>query len=101
MIRFSTTPVAGAPIWSLVLARAARMSAVVVSVRSVSMSQSSFVPQPRQLEASPDAAVAGQHLVRARGACRTRRVLLGLVVVGPELLDGIEDLPGQLDLFLP
>src|SRR5260370_28170567 len=112
MMRLSTTPVAGPPIRSLVLASAARMSAVVVSVRSVSMSSPSppELPRARQARASrlppesqppPGAAVAGEHLVGADGPAGTRRILLGLVVTGPVVLDRVEDHPGQLDLFLP
>src|SRR5215469_129927 len=103
MMRLSTTPVAGPPIRSLVLASAARMSAVVVSVKSVSMSAPELPrawPPPAS-QPPPGAAVAGEHLVGAEGAAGARRILLGLVVVGPEVLDRVEDRPGQLDLFLP
>src|SRR4029079_14529621 len=50
---------------------------------------------------APDEAVAGKHVVAARGPPGAGRVPLGLGVErAPEVEDRVQDLPGQLDLFV-
>src|SRR5215467_13520017 len=118
MMRFSTTPVAGPPICPCAFDSAARMSAVVVSVKSVSIVGVLSRPSRRrtagvalpapcsrrraagavrlalqpELQPPPGPAVPGDEVVGAFWARRPGRVLLWLVVVGPELLDRVEDL---------
>src|SRR5579862_7100628 len=74
------------------------MFPVVVSVRSISIR---YPPRPRRAsEPAPGPAVLPQQGIGAGRAVRPGRVLLGLVVRRPEVLDRVENLPGQLDLLL-
>ncbi len=86
MTRVSTIPLATPPRRNRAWRSASLIALVVVSVRSIVMSQ----PPPRP-------AVPGQQRVRARRAGRPGRVLIRLAVLRPELLDRVEHLPeGQL-----
>src|SRR5690348_3065670 len=90
MIRLSTTPEVRPPSRWLNFVSSVRTALVVVSVSSIRMSQP-----------PPGSAVAGHQRIRARWARRACRVLLRAASAGPELLDWVKDLPGQLDLLVP
>src|SRR3984957_21165589 len=84
------------------------MSAVVVSVRSVSTvpaplgSRSFWLRRtPPPLDSAPRPPVTGQEPVRRLRPAGAGRILLGLAVLSPELLDRVEDAPGELDFLLP
>src|SRR5579859_3285716 len=93
MISVSTVPEAGPPIRRRAWVSASWMAAVLVSVRSMVIEAS--------LEPAPGAAVPGHHRVGRRRAARAGRILVGLGVGGPEVLDRVEDPPAELDLGLP
>src|SRR4051812_45577755 len=88
--RVSTMLIAGAPIEWRSLVSVAEIFDAVVSVRLKLVI----------LEPPPDAPVAGQHGVRRRRTPGAGRVAVRAAVRGPELLDRVEDLPGQLHLPL-
>src|SRR5690349_14614207 len=90
MTRVSTMPLATPPSRSRAWRSASWIALVVVSVRSMVMSQPPPCP-----------AVPGHQRVRTSRAGGPGRVLVRLAVLGPELLDRVEHLPGQLDLLVP
>src|SRR5579875_1887346 len=93
MIRLSTTPVVGPPAASRERVSASWTARTVVSARSIIIGQPSQPP--------PAAAVPADQRIRAAGSVGAGRVLLRPAVACPELLDRVQDLPGQLDLLLP
>src|SRR5215467_8004823 len=90
MTSVRTIPLATPPSRSRAWRRASWIALVVVSVRSMVMSQPPPCP-----------AVPGHQRVRAGRAGGPGRVLVWLAVLGPILLDRVEHLPGQLDLLVP
>src|SRR5262249_58926456 len=90
MTRVRTMPLATPPSRSRAWRRASWIALVVVSVRSMVMSQPPPCP-----------AVPGHQRVRTGRAGGPGRVLVWLAVLGPEILDRVEHLPGQFHLLVP
>src|SRR5215470_5623567 len=90
MIRVRTMPLATPPSRSRASRSASWIALVVVSVRSMVMSQPPPCP-----------GIPGHQRVRTGRAGGPGRVLVRLAVLGPVLLDRVEHLPGQLDLLVP
>src|ERR1700761_8361543 len=97
MMSVSTMPSVMPPSRRRASVSAWSIAPVVVSVRSIVIG---VVSLPYRLQPAPGAAVACHPRVGGRRGGTPRRVVLRLVVLGPELLDLVEDAPGQLDLLL-
>src|SRR5665213_776150 len=102
MTRVNTMPSATLPDPRRVSLSAVRIADELVSWRSRFMAASK--PSGHWPAASwppPNASVAREHRVRRIGTPTARSVLLGLAEFLPEILDRIENLPRQLDFFVP
>src|SRR6201994_1831781 len=98
--RVSTMPRAAPPRRLRASVSASAMAPVVVSVRSIVIVASLLAPVDARLETAAGPAGPGHQRVGRRRAGGAGRVRVRLGVLGPEVLDRVEDPPGQLDLFL-
>src|SRR5215471_7855253 len=101
MTSVRTIPLATPPRRSRACRSASLMATVVVSVRSIIIAAAPPLPGRSESQSPPCPSIPGHQRVRAWRPGRPRRVLLRLAMLGPELLDGVEHLPRQLDLPVP
>src|SRR5215472_16926393 len=101
MTSVRTIPLATPPRRSRAWRSASMMAPVVVSVRSIIIAAAPPAPGRPLSQSPPCPSIPGHQRLRAWRPGRSGRILLRLAMLGPELLDRVEHLPGQLDLPVP
>src|SRR5215469_11736260 len=101
MTSVRTIPLATPPRRSRAWRSASLMAPVVVSVRSIIIAAAPPVPGRSESQPPPCPSIPGHERLRAWRPGRPGRILFRLAMLGPEVLDGVEHLPRQLDLPVP
>src|SRR5215469_687118 len=101
MTSVRTIPLATPPRRSRACRSASLMAPVVVSVRSIIIAAAPPVPGRSESQPPPCPSIPGHERLRAWRPGRPGRILFRLAMLGPEVLDGVEHLPRQLDLPVP